>query len=226
MPLPAFSCPCVLKLTLGAAVIAAGLPGMALATGTSARLDWQNKTAAESAPAYPVPPSPYGQVGDPFLHTLNWPAKPVAAPQPAAVLTPVPVRKPPPAAEQAYQVPATSKYAARIAAARAAQTRDQTQAQTPAEAPTATAPEPAAPLAAQETDHVFIPGEHYTDASEAPRLYSLHRQYGLKPDPITVDNDATGALLDTAPAAARTSGDDGAAAPADDDPADSPSRQP
>ncbi|MGA9657974.1 MAG: hypothetical protein WBQ60_02590, partial [Asticcacaulis sp.] len=60
---------------------------------------------------------------------------------------------------------------------------------------TASAPAPAASLASQETDHVFIPGEHYTSAADEPRYYSLHRQYGLTPDPITVTEGATGALL-------------------------------
>src|SRR6185312_17189986 len=60
--------------------------------------------------------------------------------------------------------------------------------------------QPPAPAPAPQTaddDKPFVPGEHYTDASEAPRLYSLHRAYGLKPDPITVDTNASGALLDT-----------------------------
>jgi hypothetical protein len=217
-----------------------------------------------------VPPSPYGQVGDPFVRALNWPAKggkPAPQPQPqnlanidvppppaaelpsgpVSLSTPVPVAKPapvrvpdqavapqpqapkpatpktaakaPPAAPQptaaqpndgGYQVPATSKYAARIAAARnvqdgAADAPAQPQQQAaaaPAKAAksghTATAPVPAEPLAAQETDHVFIPGEQYTNAADGPRLYSLHRAYGLTPDPITVDRDATGAILDAA----------------------------
>mgnify|MGYP001606747641 CR=1 FL=1 len=33
--------------------------------------------------------------------------------------------------------------------------------------------------------------------SQEPRRYSLHRQYGLNPDKIQVDRDATGALLET-----------------------------
>ena len=111
-------------------------------------------------------------------------------------------------------MPATSKYAARIAAARASAAAQDAQAvaantAAPADAKTAkadpkaktkpvaaTAPETTPQLAAQETDHVFIPGEQYTNPDEAPRLYSLHRAYGLKPDPITVDHDATGAILD------------------------------
>ncbi|ESQ86069.1 hypothetical protein AEAC466_02455 [Asticcacaulis sp. AC466] len=126
----------------------------------------------------------------------------------------------------AYQVPATSKYAARIDSARAAQAQAEAKAQAqarqtePVAAPgkpeartesksgpsktaapkgkpadQATPPEPTASLASQETDHVFIPGERATGASDEPRFYSLHRQYGIKPDPITVDHDATGALL-------------------------------
>ena len=74
--------------------------------------------------------------------------------------------------------------------------------------PAATVPAPAPSLASQETDHVFIPGEHYTDASDAPRFYSLHREYGYKPDPITVDDNATGALLTVAPDKSAKSDDD------------------
>jgi hypothetical protein len=219
--------------------------------------------------AYPVPPSPYGQVGDPYAHSLRWPAKqtpavasvspppqpafapvpappvhnpppvsvsqpvPLTAPRPVAVVpvpqaperedpgladdpgmaddapiaAPKPATPPPPAVASAlstngaYQVPTTSKYAARIAAARAASLPA-------AEAPkagktdaksTTTAPEPDVSLASQETDHVFIPGEHYTSAVDEPRIYSLHRQYGMRPDPITVTPGATGALLTVSP---------------------------
>jgi hypothetical protein len=114
-------------------------------------------------------------------------------------------------------VPTTSKYAARIAAARAAAAKQEADATPPADtaAPKpagktpekagdkkadakATVPAPSPQLATEETDHVFIPGEQYKNASDAPRLYSLHRAYGLTPDPITVDHNATGALLDTA----------------------------
>ena len=62
----------------------------------------------------------------------------------------------------------------------------------------ATAPEPSEQLAVHETDRVFIPGETYKDEGDAPRLYSLHRMYGLQPDPITVSPEATGAVLDGA----------------------------
>ncbi len=211
--------------------------------------------------AYPVPPSPYGQVGDPYARSLRWPAKQTPAvasvsppPQPAFALVPAPpVHNPPPVsvsqpvpltaprsvavvpvpqaperedpgladdpgmaddapvaaakpapvvasapANSAYQVPTTSKYAARIAAARASSL------------PTATAPEPDVSLASQETDHVFIPGEHYTSAVDEPRIYSLHRQYGMRPDPITVTPGATGALL-------TVSADEQAGDPNDDD---------
>ncbi|MDV6331899.1 hypothetical protein [Asticcacaulis sp. 201] len=159
------------------------------------------------------------------------PSKPEATTQTAPVLaaSPTPVAAPVPADRNgAYQVPATSKYAARIDSARAAQAKAQTQTQAQAQAqqtervaaltkpevkseskpgpskPAAsksksadqpTPPEPTPSLASQETDHVFIPGERATGVSDEPRFYSLHRQYGIKPDPITVDHDATGALL-------------------------------
>ncbi|HVZ29468.1 MAG TPA: hypothetical protein VG839_03675 [Asticcacaulis sp.] len=290
-------CALAAPLALAAAVPANATPG--------AYLSWQNKaqqtapvpTVTSSGETYPVPPSPYGQVGDPFVRPLNWPGKGVTArpaPQPQALAnievppppaadmpsgpvslsSPVPLAKPAPVrvpdqavapaapkpAPQAmrpvpdapktkavpkakaqpapaaqpqptppqqatndggYQVPATSKYAARIAAARNAQMADQAQPQQQAAAPakpaakansaghTATAPAPAEPLAAQETDHVFIPGEQYTNAQDGPRLYSLHRAYGLTPDPITVDHDATGAILDTADLNADEGKDDG-----------------
>lgn len=290
---------------LAALVCALAVP-MALAfpalANTGHVLAWQGKVAptepaAPPAPAvvsgsqsYPVPPSPYGQVGDPFARGLSWPAKastkpatkpapkpqtvasvqmppvaapltvpqaptpiapkvpqasvsapvPLAAPKPvtvpksalAAATPPAPTLAPVPAAKPAatapgagYQVPATSKYAARIAAARAAQAQSQEQtqaqqqkpAQTAPKSSTATAPEPTAQMATEETDHVFIPGEQYTSASDAPRYYSLHRAYGLTPDPITVDHTATGALLGSAPDSdTGASSDQGDARPAAD----------
>ena len=283
-------------------------------------LNWRAKTVPVQqadapqpiqAPQVPVPPSPYGQVGDPYLHVLNWrgktggqapqpvattapmrrapvqapvqatapaesashypserqlppsyrmmapqyraqpmastlpepvedgPAQPPArqplpalapqVPQAAPVNPPAPAPRPapapvaqapvaPPAARDgAYQVPATSPYAARIAAARAAQAKAQARAEAPAQ-PQAAAAKPTAKATARTASAApapvvkpsdapvtetaddgkpFVPGQHYSDASEAPRLYSLHRDYGLKPDPITIDTNASGALLDT-----------------------------
>ncbi|MGN6424077.1 MAG: hypothetical protein ACTHLA_12270 [Asticcacaulis sp.] len=303
------------KLFHASAVVAATLIACA-----AARADTAKSYPAPNADAsYPVPPSPYGQVGDPFVRTLQWPGKnqpqtapaqpaappaatkpsaakiasvptappqqtpslqaypdpgmaddpdltpPAAAPAPRPVVAapkpqppvqtaaakptpPAPVKAPPmptpaPKPEQpqydanaatdmydsGFQVPSNSPYAARIAAARAAAAQQQAQvvAMQPVSAPpadatpqkpdlnaktapakasataatshTTTVPAPSASLASQETDHVFIPGEHYTDASEAPRFYSLHREYGYKPDPITVDDNATGALLTVTP---------------------------
>jgi len=286
------------------------------AASDSPYLNWQAKAAPVQAtdvpppvqtPQVPVPPSPYGQVGDPYVHMLSWSTKPGAAqprqtvataaparrapvqqtatyatapsepvqtyqprPNPSTRLTPqayrtqpmastlaepapdltgqaqerppvpmvaaqmpapAPVRartpspvmaqqtiprppiqapRPAPAAQApvpvttaandgAYQIPASSPYAARIAAARAEQARAQARAQaqaaaTPQTAATQAAP---APAAAADDDKPFVPGQHYTDASDAPRIYSLHRAYGLKPDPITVDSHASGAVLDT-----------------------------
>ncbi len=265
---------------------ALALPGLAMANTPGAYLTWQNKaaqgatqtvTAPETPPAsvtssgqsYPIPPSPYGQVGDPFSRSLNWPSKqgtpssaqvasaqtlppqrpapisvpimprpmepqrpnvsvttpvPLATPRPVSVpdeavaaARPAPQSAPLPATtEGGYQVPATSKYAAQIAAARARQTQEHTQDQAvqraqsevaastpdvrkaPPKGLIATAPAPTSQLASEETDHVFIPGEQYKNASDGPRLYSLHRAYGLTPDPIVVDHNATGAVLGTA----------------------------
>ncbi len=304
MPAPRFRYLCYAGIA-----VAAALPACALADSAGTYLTWQNKAApatespsdeAASSLAYPAPPSPYGQVGDPFRRSLNWPSKkaPQAAPPPAAkpqansegprpyqpsqaqskqavaahteppksvavqplpaiaappvatvaptppppilsaakplptpppsethtttasvsAPTPLPAAKPvvvPPQAvaaasepqpapasapavtpqDDGYQVPATSKYAAQIKAARASQARDQALQKADERA---TAPEPSEQLAVHETDHVFIPGETYKDAGDAPRLYSLHRMYGLQPDPITVSPDATGAILDGA----------------------------
>jgi hypothetical protein len=302
------------------------LPAVAVAKD-GPYLTWRAKTAPVQqtdarvqAPQVPVPPSPYGQVGDPYVHVLTWntkagaapqtamasaapmrrapvqqematyapapqapaeppqrspqayrmqapqyraqpmastlpepapdvseaaeppmtrqtlpsvaaqtaqPARPAVrpqapAPRPVQALSPAPAPAPTPANDGAYQVPATSPYAARIARARAqthaqtpaknpapapAQSQAQVQAQAQAQAKTTAAPARPAQAAPQPTDapitetasddKPFVPGQHYTDASEAPRLYSLHRDYGLKPDPITVDTDATGAVLDT-----------------------------
>lgn len=301
------------------------LPAYALADSAGTYLTWQNKTTPASelpgddtpaAMAHPAPPSPYGQVGDPFRRNLNWPAKktPQAPPQPApkpepikpqasesprpyqpvhappataaptqtvasrpetqrsvtvqplpaapapqsaivvptpppppilsvtkpaapprppeshtasvSAPTPLPAAKPVTVAPQAvaaaskpqnqsqhqnqpqtppesaapaqdggYQVPATSKYAAQIKAARAAQAREVARQKVEGDA---TAPEPSEQLAVHETDHVFIPGETYKDAGDAPRLYSLHRMYGLQPDPITVSPETNGTILDSA----------------------------
>ena len=310
-------------------MIAAPCEGLANTAGPY--LTWQSKVAPASAQVastsvintsngpYPVPASPYGQVGDPFALPLRWPTKapeaiqqpaqqqvyapvpaaPVRAPQVASISTPVPLSAPrpvavvpvpppvevredpgladdpglsddpsmaddapystpapiapapqpkpatshaeqmavsqaipapkpapapvvasvpaPPAAPQkpsdGYRVPATSKYASRIESARAAQTQSsqaepaQTVAtvakpdtkkpneKAPEKTPVATAPEPGVSMAVRETDHVFIPGEQYTSAADEPRYYSLHRQYGLRPDPIPATHEATGALL-------------------------------
>ncbi len=309
--------PSVLCLTAGAVLLAQP----ACATTAGAYLTWSNKIPAASADTtvqgpggatYAIPPSPYGQVGNPYKATLTWsnrygPAQPAqsrpaqAQPDPApaadtgdvASITvpaqplsqpearPQPVRRatgryvdtppppqqiepedddavdgvsattapqaapPPPAPvadaapasvpvaaeatpvqtadDGAWQVPASSPYAARIAAARAEQAAQLAAADAasapppaapatpakpskaaktaktaaPAPAPVvATAPAPSEPLSAQATDHVFIPGEQYTSAADAPRFYSLVREYGLKPDPIQVDPNATGALLE------------------------------
>ncbi len=181
---------------------------------------------------YAVPPSPYGQVGNPFLAPVQLPTFPTQAPAPtkptlisqqpvvvAQAPKPAPVRAAPPkpapkpapvsapvsappavatvAPDDGYQVPATSKYAARINAARAA-TGQMATASAPPEPVSApvSAPVPTpAPTTNPAADHVFVPGEHYSDASQAPRQYSLHRQWGLTPDKIQVDHTATGALL-------------------------------
>ena len=292
-----FLSPFRLSLLTGACA-AAALAAQPCAADTG-YLNWANKTAlspaVQAAPpvaaqvprgvvaaSYAVPPSPYGQVGDPF-RKLDWsnkngpasspppaqarteaatetspapPAQEMAPPQRAAVAPPVrpagryvasarppasiepedddltSAAPPPPAVDKpvaatvlatspakaaaptpaatarpaeteadagsAYQVPATSPYAARLAAARKAHddaSAPAADAARPAAA-TASAPAPSEPLAAEETDHVFIPGEHYSSAADAPRYYSVHREYGYRPDPITADTNATGALLD------------------------------
>jgi hypothetical protein len=121
-----------------------------------------------------------------------------AAPEPQSQTQSLP-QSAPTAQDNGYQVPATSKYAAQIKAARAAQAKEQARdlARRKAEEG-ATAPEPSEQLAVHETDHVFIPGETYKDAGDAPRLYSLHRMYGLQPDPITVSPETNGTMLDGA----------------------------
>lgn len=215
---------------------------------------------------YAVPPSPYGQVGNPYLTPAQTApiqtALPAPAPAPASVrqtppapptLAPVaaiqprpaqvriaiprvaPVAQPAPpsapvmAADDGYQVPATSKYAARINAARDAfrQTSRQAATSAAADAQPAAISTPRAPTPVSSADHVFVPGEHYTDASQEPRVYSLHRQWGLTPDKITVDHTATGALLTLTdvPGAGKTDTDSADKDPTDkdeDDGADAP----
>ncbi len=269
------------KASLDTAGRCAGIALLCLVPFTASAKDgpyltWGAKTAsvqqAGSAGQVPVPPSPYGQVGDPYLHVLNWGAKsgnpqpqppnppypqpapraaepvqayapprqtpvyqpapqyraqPMTAPvrpqpvqsqaaapmvhQPAlavqsqpktAAQAPIPTPAQAPVAsaanDGAYQVPASSPYAARIAAARAAQAKaEQPKTAKPANASQASQDQAAVTETPADDDKPFVPGEHYTDASEAPRLYSLHRGYGLKPDPITVDNNPSGAVLDT-----------------------------
>jgi hypothetical protein len=312
----------LLPAAVALTVIAA--PCVTFAASEGSYLNWSHKAqAADNTPApteqvqtatgaYAVPASPYGQVGDPYGHSLRWPAKqaptmatatpalasitplppqtfapvpappmraappvsisqpvPMSAPRPVTVVTvqspdtypadpgladdpdltpeaPVAATQPAPRAAQkpavkplpavasappirtettpappavaaalssdgAYEVPANSKYAARIAAARAAALpiADAPKGKTATKS-TATAPEPDVSLASQETDHVFIPGEQYTTPADEPRLYSLHRQYGMKPDPIQVTANPTGALLTVSP-------DDLAGDPNDDD---------
>jgi hypothetical protein len=327
MTKPAHRARYLLSATLALTVIAA--PCAALANSAGPYLNWSSKAqpTADTPPqteqvntatgAYPVPASPYGQVGDPYAHSLRWPSKqapaaapavatmsppphpqfaavptaPMRAPAPVSISQPVPMTAPRPVAvvpvpqtvspqqpperedpgladdpdltpeapqaaiqpapktpsrpvvkpapvvasapppartesappsaavasamgtDGAYQVPTTSKYAARIAASRAAALP---QAQAPKGGKTdtkstATAPEPDVSLASQEADHIFIPGEQYKTPADEPRLYSLHRQYGLRPDPITVTPGATGALLTVSPDAVE------GGAPNDDD---------
>ncbi|WP_155847840.1 hypothetical protein [Asticcacaulis benevestitus] len=339
-----------LMSAIAVTMIALPCAGLAHASGTY--LNWQSKGAPASAQIasvnvvntsngpYPVPPSPYGQVGDPYARALSWPAKapepvprneqpqsqqtqpqqtqapqpqaaqhtfvavpqaPVRTAQAASISTPVPLSAPrpvevvpmppveredpgladdpgmadeapyiapapvvappqpkpatshaeqmaasrpipapkpatalkpatspavasvptPPVApkqpEAGYQVPTTSKYAARIESARAAQAQpsqtvatiakpdekkpgakkpnEKASEKTPVKPAVATAPEPSVSMAVRETDHVFIPGEQYTSAADEPRYYSLHRQYGLRPDPIPATHEASGALL-------------------------------
>ena len=249
-------------LPVAVALTVMAIPCAVLANTAGPYLNWQSKAQpVAEAPAqteqvntpngaYPVPPSPYGQVGDPYARSLRWPAKqtpavasvspppqpifapvpapPIRNPSPVSVSQPVPVSAPRPVAvvpvpqtperedpgladdpgmapalstDGAYQVPTTSKYAARIAAARATSlpTAEAPKAGKTDPKSTATAPEPDVSLASQETDHVFIPGEHYTTAADEPRIYSLHRQYGMRPDPITVTQGAIGALLTVSP---------------------------
>ncbi len=304
MTKPARRAQYLLPATVALTVIAA--PCMAFANSTSPYLNWSSKAppAADipaqtgqvntSTGAYPVPASPYGQIGDPYARSLRWPAKqattvasaspplqptfapmpapPIRNPSPVSVSQPVPMTAPRPVAvvpvpppqpperedpgladdpdltaeasiapqatakpiikplpavaavppppavasalstDGAYQVPTTSKYAARIAAARATALPTAETPKTGKADPksTATAPDPDVSLASQETDHVFIPGEHYTSPADEPRIYSLHRAYGMRPDPITVTQGATGALLTVSP-------DDQAGDPNDDD---------
>jgi hypothetical protein len=143
--------------------------------------------------------------------------------EPPVIETPIAVPAPVPApvvqsSPDTYEIPATSKYAKRIANARAAQNaappvitmapianpQPAAKAAPPPVPPSppiqvarATAPAVSAPLSAEQTDHVFIPGEQITnDATQRPRFYSLHRQYGIVPDAIDVPAGENGALLE------------------------------
>jgi len=268
----------------------------------SPNLTFQMSTSS-AGDNYPIPSSPYGQVGDPYGRALNWPSKAGAASRPsskprqeavvsateafapvpsagvhpsgmASLAVPVPLARPvavsivalpkslrtdlptpphqgaenlpsqrpskaqvtadakapshmtnladampkqagpgtgqspeqvlahpndagAPLPTSGYQVPASSKYAARLQALHATDTTKTIPGS--ATVPSSTgATSGSDTLATQDTDRIFVPGEHYSDASDEPRYYSLHRQYGLTPDPISVDHVASGALL-TAP---------------------------
>ena len=59
----------------------------------------QTEQVQTGAGAYPVPPSPYGQVGDPYARSLRWPAKQAPATLsllPLAVCTALPKMAPAP----------------------------------------------------------------------------------------------------------------------------------
>lgn len=146
------------------------------------------------------------------------PPKAISAPAPVPTpKPPVIAEQPvtPPQAPGAYKLPPTSKYAGRIESAGpqpvvkaapetvvaaqkeiAAQAKEQTPpAAKPAPKPEsklATAPEPAAPLAQdiEDDDIPFVPGSRVTNpATQSPRYYSLHRAYGLQPDPTPTTGD-------------------------------------
>lgn len=150
-------------------------------------LNWPGKTVRSVAPPADIPPSPYGPVGQPYTPPpAPEPApEPVPAPVPAPVVVApqaaAPVAPPPkPAAPDApFVVPSTSKYAGRVSApVPQAAAPEAVQAE-------ATAPEPGEPLIVPENDPVFVPGMRVTDpATQSPRYYSLHRAYGLPPDPV------------------------------------------
>lgn len=133
--------------------------------------------------------------------------KPVIAPKPVPSVSTVTRETAPvsPPEDAPYEVPATSKYASRIKAAREAHNQEahnqEAQGKTssaPATAPVATAPEMDAPLSEEQTDHVFIPGEQITNPqTQSPRVYSLHRAYGMQPDAIPVPQSDNDALLET-----------------------------
>jgi hypothetical protein len=117
------------------------------------------------------------------------------APRIADTLPPPP---PNPAINGEYRVPASSKYAGRISEPPplevTAQTKPQaqTKAQAEAKAQSGSKSEPKAkPVqttalakAAEESSFVpFIPGTRTTDPRQGARIYSLHREFGLQPDP-------------------------------------------
>ncbi len=111
------------------------------------------------------------------------PAKPVAPPTVTAA-APVPVPAPPTAsvpvtpADAPYQIPPTSKYAGRVATAPAPA---QAAGQNPV---AANAQALAEQMPTQASGNGFVPGQQATNPeTQRPRFYSLHRQYGLVPDP-------------------------------------------
>jgi hypothetical protein len=180
------------------------------------RLNWQSKHARP--PAYmtrpEAPPTAAPVVYTPEPQAIYRPSVIMPAPVPAPAMpldlpppetrapqmrqpvTPVPVQPAPapvthaepaqpadpatasvPLRQGAYQIPPTSKYY-------------RGPAQNPPEQspPTQSVPEQSAP-GQTSSDH-FVPGEVMTDArTQSPRVYSLHRQYGLQPDAISSISD-------------------------------------
>jgi hypothetical protein len=157
------------------------------------RLNWQSKhaiapvyTRPEAATPVPVtytpPPEPARRPSVIMPPLAPAPALPLDLPPPAPQpAKPAPVAQPEPHRDGAYQIPQTSKYYRGT------------------QAPEAITPAPAKPQAtlapaeqAAPAEQGFTPGQVMTDArTQSPRIYSLHRQYGLQPDAISsIDDNA------------------------------------
>ncbi|MGA9658867.1 MAG: hypothetical protein WBQ60_07185, partial [Asticcacaulis sp.] len=91
---------CAPHLLISSLVVMTVAPCLAVA---SPYLSWENKTPA-SAPAqaeihtsngaYAVPPSAYGQIGDPYAQSLKWPTKDGPPAQSQASVQPLPMAQP------------------------------------------------------------------------------------------------------------------------------------
>lgn len=168
-----------------ASVYMPAAPTAAAVTQPAPRLQPQIQPAAMASA--PPPPNPAPRVNERALPPVAAAPQPRNYPAPSVPATDTAMHVTGGYTDSGYQVPQSSPYASRIAAARASQASPP---------PLATAPSLSTPLSEAATQ-AYIPAEAMTAsaAENEPRFYSLHRQYGLEPDPLPPSQPSQGALL-------------------------------